>query len=1421
MPNPNDVQLNPPGSWDEFEDICADLFSREWNDPNVVRYGRQGQRQHGVDIYGKENGSDIGGQCKRKGTWPPTKLTTGEINEEVEEAKKFRPKLKKYIIATTDANDARVIDHVNTVSAKHAKKGLFSVHVYSWNEILRRIRNRPDLLEKHFDIYVLRQARDDIRALPGAVAAELQRLQAVQVPAAAGSDGMALPAGQQAIAAEGLAEALQRDFENRFTRTLQRSLFPEVLKADEFIPLAEDVLAHGSSVSQYIRSSILLRGARAAAIRDRKEDAARFLNAALELAGSAPNGPARARLAAAEGNQDEAIRILRDARDEDSRSVLLNILATVRGDTATLDWLAQEGLTATDLTPQGVLSLCQIFFRQEDYHKAKETLEQLTAQQLIDGPYLYFLRGAVRFASVLPAPDRPLALIGLPLDVRAARPILRDAELAAELDIASNDLRQALPLVSALGLQEAPRVIEAYLAWCDLLHPGRKLAALEQLRRDMKTPAAALSRIQFAFAYDHEFDPAELLGYLARRETLGGLSSEELRALLSIRLNQDDARGVTELVAKHRALAEESFGQIGMLSLEIQALAKIGDATSARIVLEANADKFDTELLAAFRTEIAKAEGADPVAAHLKLYEDSKTTETLRALVAVLVQKGDQIGIARYAEVLYADTRAPRDAAFAAQALIRAGDSTNFVRVYEAYPFIKGIDPEFPRAYAWHLFRVGRQKEAKDLADELARKHPAHRDLNLEIAIALETGEWESLAQPLGAFLDGADQHEGVALIRAANLAQASGQGPLMDLIAAAMKRNDTDPNVLLGGYTLFVEEGLEETRPESHEWFKKALALSGPDGPIQQFELKEILAQQTEWNEHTRLIQDNVARGDMPMIIASAGLRTTVVDIVLRNLIRNSGLQDSRRKVAIPMFTGRRGPSAPGNDVTATFDITALLVLGWLGILPRAINAYPRIILPAGALTELFEGRRRIRQTQRSRLRKAEEIRNAIANGQLKVMRAPALARDNLSAEIGIELAALLREAEATKGVVIRSSPVRRLGGDDREADLSAYQNHLCDMHGLLKTLADLNAVDESTEKSASQYFALQDRGWPASTAPDSKQPIFLDGLTVVYLQTTGLLHAFLRVFKNVYVHDSTAEEAAILIENDKHVAEAFKVIDDIRTAIRTANTEEKVTFGPRRSASTDGDQDGDTGSTLNLLSDLCGADVAFFDDRFLNKETFAIDSKGHRAKTASTLDLIEDLHVRGTIDEQERRRLRYRLRAGGAMLMPADAAEIAAAARRNRQNESPELRVIQDSLDLARLAEMPQFPSEMPWYLGFVHATKGAITRIWNEEADPDRAGAIASAILNLLPLAEDWIGRWAPGPPPGWIPAVARGMIGSLCLPIEITDTEKMTAYQTWLEAEIVSTLRSRAPETYDQVAGYLREFIQSRWGDDAED
>jgi hypothetical protein len=113
-------------------------------------------------------------------------------------------------------------------------------------------------------------------------------------------------------------------------------------------------------------------------------------------------------------------------------------------------------------------------------------------------------------------------------------------------------------------------------------------------------------------------------------------------------------------------------------------------------------------------------------------------------------------------------------------------------------------------------------------------------------------------------------------------------------------------------------------------------------------------------------------------------------VDIVLRNFVRNSTLIDSRRRAALPLFTGRRLPSTIGRVNGVAFDITSLLVLGWLGILVKALDTFPQIIIPAGAITELFEGRRRIRQAQRSRVQKAIEIRDAIANRQLKVLRTP-----------------------------------------------------------------------------------------------------------------------------------------------------------------------------------------------------------------------------------------------------------------------------------------------------------------------------------------------------------------------------------------------------------------------------------------------
>jgi tetratricopeptide (TPR) repeat protein len=1384
MSDANNEQLRPPPSWDKFEEICADLFSRIWNDAQVVRYGTSGQAQHGVDIFGKDNGRSAGVQCKGKRDWPPTKLTIAEIDAEVEKAKTFAPKLASYIIATTAENDTRTTDRATTISEEHARKGLFRVSVYGWTEIVRRLQDYPDLLKKHFSSFTLRRLEE---TMPDAVADRVvERLNAAYSAIDAADGEERLSKKPEAIN----SDVWERDFTSRYERTLQRSMYPELHKQDEFAALATEAQSAAGQLSDGLRRLILFRASRAASIQGRIEDAKAFLSAGTSLPGATSDIPARARLSVAEKKPNQAIQLLRDETDADARTVLLSILFSERGDDEALHWFSESGLSLSQFTAPAVHVLAVAHLRANDLDAVNRVLSDATPTHLLEAPYLYFLRGAMRFARLLPKPEQAVALSGLPMQVHHARPIVADAELSTRLDEAINDLRQALPLAAKLGLRFAPRMIESYILWCELLHPTRKTAALAQLRRDMEEPSLAIARIQYALAYDPNYSPANLESYLRRRDSFGGLSDDELRAFFVILLSKNDAAGLVDLIAAKRQQAEASFDKDAILFLEIQALAKKGDATSAKIVFDNSLSEFDDARIAILRAEIAKAEGADPVAEHLHLYETTKTADSLRALVGALMGKNDQIGIAKYAELLFAETSDPRDLAVAAQAALRAGDGDTFVRLIESHAHLKK-EIDFLRSYGWQLFRLGQLKEAKEVIDEIERAHPADRDLSLEFAVALDTGDWETLAGPLTAALEPSRDLDGLHLIRAAYLSQASRQGPLKDLIAAALAKDGENPHVLLGAYQLYVEEGLEEEQPETFEWFRKALALSGPDGPIQSFEMKELLSKQIKWNEHTREVNQNITRGDMPLVVAGPGLRTTIVDIVLRNLVRNANLTDARRRAAIPLFSGRRLPAALNNPPSVALDITAVLVLSWLGLMPKVLEAFSRVVLPAGLLIELFEGQKRIRLTQRSRLQKALEVRDAIAKGRIKVLRTPDLARDALSAEIGTEMAALIREADATKGVVIRPAPINKVGLEEHaEADMNSHAAQLCDTHGLLKTLCELNVVDQESETSAKRYFDLQDRGWPNSAPIGTNTPLFLDGLTVVYLQYTGLLQTVLNTFKTVFIHSSTEEEASVLIEYDRDASEVLRIIDDARDAIRQAHTKGRAVFGPRRQDPADSDG---MGSTLNLLSNLSRADVVVFDDRALNKEPIATDETKHRARLCSTLDLLEELAVRKLLSEDQYRNARYRLRSAGALLVPVNDEEIVLAACRNRQNEAPEFRAIRESFELGRISEMPQFPSEMRWFLSYVQATRSGIMRVWSSEPNDEQAKLLASQILDLRPLPENWVGRWNDQPPPNWIKAVRRSLIGGLAMPVEIDNRSRIEPYQKWFEEAVMSEPR----------------------------
>ena len=180
------------------------------------------------------------------------------------------------------------------------------------------------------------------------------------------------------------------------------------------------------------------------------------------LPGEDTDAPAMARLAEARGEVDEAIRLLRDRQDADSRSTLFNILYRARGDAAPLAFLDDHNLSVPDLTVNGIHTLCIVHLVQGNLEAVKNVLNQVSEEQFTDGPYLLLLRGAVRLAALFPKPDQATVLRGTPLDVRFARTIPSREIVTAELNASIADLDRVSIVAKELGLRdtgELPKLI--------------------------------------------------------------------------------------------------------------------------------------------------------------------------------------------------------------------------------------------------------------------------------------------------------------------------------------------------------------------------------------------------------------------------------------------------------------------------------------------------------------------------------------------------------------------------------------------------------------------------------------------------------------------------------------------------------------------------------------------------------------------------------------------------------------------------------------------------------------------------------------------------------------------------------------------------------------------------------------------------
>ena len=145
----------PPQNWQDFEKFIKGVVDVIWKQEGWQTYGRPGQDQAGIDLYGYDEQRRFTAiQCKKrnltnaKGKLLTTSLLTKKLIEtEIASAEKVsQPQIERLIFATTSSRDTNLQDHIRAINEVRRKANQFFVEVWFWEDFQVLIENHIELM---------------------------------------------------------------------------------------------------------------------------------------------------------------------------------------------------------------------------------------------------------------------------------------------------------------------------------------------------------------------------------------------------------------------------------------------------------------------------------------------------------------------------------------------------------------------------------------------------------------------------------------------------------------------------------------------------------------------------------------------------------------------------------------------------------------------------------------------------------------------------------------------------------------------------------------------------------------------------------------------------------------------------------------------------------------------------------------------------------------------------------------------------------------------------------------------------------------------------------------------------------------------------------------------------------------------------
>ena len=1119
-------------------------------------------------------------------------------------------------------------------------------------------------------------------------------------------------------------------------------------------------------------------------------------------------------------DRNQALAMLARSNTPTARSAALRIVTNCEQAKGAVSWIQGAGLKLDDFDAEGKFVYLMTALGAEEWQRAIEAASEITEEDFKDTPVLYH---AVAMASLIQAaPEELRASLMTQVPFEAGQfPLASDeAALGARRNAASL-FSKVSDFAQSMGVAAASNLASDYALWLKLRDPRDRNQGLDELRSSMRDPTQSLRRLNLALRFGIQLDLMSIEREIDQRVALSGKgTADEAFARLSLVFAQKSPREAAEYIAKHRDQLYEHLLKSSIQTFEIELLARASlIGTANEMLAKASAEGLGEREQQNLRRIIAECETADPASERKRAFEQSGDLRDLVNLANFLEEQRSWRELHPFAEQLFSRTRSLEDGMRLARTLNESAQYAKLFSFLSAHQDLVAQSTGLNTLWAWSLFREGRFADASTILKELAAARDDPNDRALRVNIAIASGNWDDLIDHSSSEWNNRENRTGSELLAAGQLAQATGGPHARDLITVATKQSPEDPAILAAAYFHATNAGWEQDPTISH-WLTRAAELSGDTGPLKSISMQELLDRKPEWDKRESSARQQLNAGNLPIFGAAHLLNRSLIDFVLLPSLANIGETDPRRRGIVYAYSGARPAAPPLKLDVIALDLVAIITLARLDLLDTIVATYKRILIPHSTLGWLFQERQQATFHQPSRIKDAHLIRQLIAANALQIIPTKPLHDHALLKEVGAELAELLLAAKSKSKIgdgisrfVVRSAPVHRVGSlMAEEADLSEYADHLCSCQAVVAKLRNKGLLTLGEEQRATSFLRLHERAWPGEPVISDGAELYLDGLSVTYLMTVGVIDKLKAAGLTAYITETEDADSNRLIAFENLTDRQLQVIEAIRRALADGLKAGRILAA--KSQDPEDDNPMRMHPTFSVLGMKEDVDASVVDDRFINRHLY-MALQDRRTPILTSLDLLDDLARKGVISRDDLFAHRTYLRQAGFQLIPISKDELSyhldnAPLADDVLVETAELRAIREALLKARMSKMLQIPTEVPWLHSSMGAIVQSIKRLWQVKPNHKESVAYAQWLVDLLDV-RGWAASAIPGNERAFAVYGHASHVLLLMSAPSAVSKEARDAYYEWVDDYVLKDIEDTQPEVFAWLVDRARELV----------